>query len=284
MEIAKITASPEVQPRVALHYPTVESYCEAIRRGDELPPVRVFFDGETHWLTRGFHRLEAYKLHGSVTIPTDVRNGTFQEAILDATESNGDHGLERSQEDLARAIEMTKKVTMELGQKWTQEAIAQHCHCSQQRVSQVLGNTRTSNSPARSEKRSAVERALEAKPNAPAREVARDLEAKGVKVDHKTVQAVREEKARREAEPKTARAEAPAAESTEATTPAIARVPVERLPRPEDFPTKSHRDVIIAMRESIRIARGFDAKHWEMAVRIIQHEIAVREHGAKETA
>jgi hypothetical protein len=172
MEIAKITASPEVQPRVALHYPAVESYCEAIRRGDELPPVRVFFDGKTNWLTRGFHRLEAYKLHGSTTIPADVRNGSFQEAILDATESNGDHGLERTQEDLARAIQMTKRVTLELGQKWTQEEIAKHCHCTQQRVSQVLANTRASKLPERAEKRAAVERALADSPKASAREIA----------------------------------------------------------------------------------------------------------------
>lgn len=243
MEIAKITASPEVQPRVALHYPTVESYCEAIRRGDELPPVRVFFDGKTHWLTRGFHRLEAYKLHGSVTIPTDVRNGTFQEAILDATESNGDHGLERSQEDLARAIEMTKKVTMELGQKWTQEQIAKHCHCTQGRVSQVLGKYKANIPQARAEKRAAVERALEAKPGAPAREVARDLEAKGVKVDHKTVAAVREEKARKQAKV----GHVPASEPTADDSASDRRPVADARPDPlQGYASISQRDAVLA--------------------------------------
>lgn len=194
-KIADITASPDVQPRVALHYPTVEKYKSAIDREEDLDALLVLFDGKTHWLYEGFHRLEAYKLAGYTEVPVDVTKGTKQDAILAAASSNYKHGLPRTSEDIERAVMMTIGVNKERGVDWTQEEIAKHCHCDQSTVSRVLGKYAEHNSPTRAEKRAAVARALDEKPNASAREIARALEANGTKVDHKTVEKVRKGKA-----------------------------------------------------------------------------------------
>lgn len=192
MSIADITACPDVQPRVALHYPTVEKYREAIDAREEFDSLRVMFDGSTNWLYDGFHRLEAFKLGGYVEVPILVDKGTKADAILKAAASNYKHGLQRGDADVERAIRMVIAVLAERGERWTQEEIARHCHCSQQRVSQVLATTRTSKLPSRSAKRSAVERALAEKPKASAREI-----AASVGVSHTTVENVRKKKAER---------------------------------------------------------------------------------------
>jgi hypothetical protein len=189
-KIADITASPDVQPRVALHYPTVEKYRSAIDREEDLDPLRVLFDGKTHWLHEGFHRLEAYKLAGYTEVPVDVAKGTKQDAILAAASSNYKHGLPRTSEDIERAILMTIGVNAERGVDWTQAEIAKHCHCDQSTVSRVLAKHAEHRSPSRAEKRAIVEQALAEDPKASAREIERKTG-----VHHSTVEKVRKGRA-----------------------------------------------------------------------------------------
>lgn len=105
LEIAKIKATPEAQPRVSLHYPTVEEYAEALRGDAEFPPLVVFFDGADHWLADGFHRLEAYRLCEYVEVPVDIRKGSKRDAILFSMGANSKHGLPRTAADKRRAVE-----------------------------------------------------------------------------------------------------------------------------------------------------------------------------------
>jgi hypothetical protein len=126
LEIAKIKATPEAQPRVSLHYPTVEEYAEALRGDAEFPPLVVFFDGKDHWLADGFHRLEAYKQLGYIEVPVDLRKGSKRDAILFSVGANARHGLPRTNEDKRRAVMVLLK-DPEWGKKsdrWIAESAA----------------------------------------------------------------------------------------------------------------------------------------------------------------
>ncbi|MGK3981178.1 chromosome partitioning protein ParB [Sorangium sp. So ce118] len=126
LKIANIKATPEAQPRVSLHYPTVEEYTEALRGGAEFPPLVVFFDGSEHWLADGFHRIEAYRVCEYVEVPVDVRKGSKRDAILFSKGANARHGLPRTNADKRRAVESLLQDT-EWGQKsdrWIAEAAA----------------------------------------------------------------------------------------------------------------------------------------------------------------
>ena len=45
----------DTQPRIQLNQSTVEEYVEAIQNGDSMPPIDVYYDGESYWLADGFH-------------------------------------------------------------------------------------------------------------------------------------------------------------------------------------------------------------------------------------
>jgi len=60
----------------------VSEIAEAIERGDNFPPVIVFYDGTNHWLTDGFHRYRAHKNLGRKDIQAVVKPGTRRDAIL----------------------------------------------------------------------------------------------------------------------------------------------------------------------------------------------------------
>lgn len=143
LEIAKIKATPEAQPRVSLHYPTVEEYAEALRGDAEFPPLIVFFDGTDHWLADGFHRLEAYKQCGYVEVPVDFRKGSKRDAILFSVGANARHGLPRTNEDKRRAV-MVLLNDPEWGKK-SDRWIAEQAAVSNKLVSVMRGETATVN-------------------------------------------------------------------------------------------------------------------------------------------
>lgn len=141
LEIAKIKATPEAQPRVSLHYPTVEEYAEALRGDAEFPPLIVFFDGTDHWLADGFHRLEAYKQCGYVEVPVDFRKGSKRDAILFSVGANARHGLPRTNEDKRRAV-MVLLNDPEWGKK-SDRWIAEQAAVSAMMVSRMRKDTST---------------------------------------------------------------------------------------------------------------------------------------------
>lgn len=202
VELSQIRIDGGTQPRAEIDQKTVDEYAEAYAALVQLPPVVVYFDGANAWLADGFHRYHAAKKVGVQAVDVDWREGTLEMAKFFAAGANVSHGLRRKDADKKRAILMLLETDQ--GKRWSSEkgskgsgltAIAKHCGVSQQWVSDVLGIHRTGNSPTRAEKRAAVEAALAEAPHAGARELARALEGRGVKVDHKTVQAVREAKA-----------------------------------------------------------------------------------------
>jgi hypothetical protein len=93
MNISDILVDPSIASRKALNPKRVEHYRQILESDNDLDPVIVFHDGQTNWLSDGFHRIEAYKKADQTQIPTDVRHGTRRDAILYAIEANAKHGL-----------------------------------------------------------------------------------------------------------------------------------------------------------------------------------------------
>ena len=106
LSLDKIERDHDVQPRVATDTSVVADYAERIEAGDKFPPVDVFFDGEKHWLSVGFHRAAAHKKAGRKQIDCIVHQGTKDDAKWHALQSNKSHGLHRSNEDKVRAVKM----------------------------------------------------------------------------------------------------------------------------------------------------------------------------------
>lgn len=113
------------QPRAGLNQDVLEDYSEAMAKGALFPPVVVFYDGESHWLADGYHRLEATKRTGVSIITADVRQGTRRDAVLYSVSANAAHGLRRTNADKRRAVMMLLRD--EEWCRWTNRAIADTC-------------------------------------------------------------------------------------------------------------------------------------------------------------
>jgi hypothetical protein len=75
----------------------VLEYVEKIRHGDNLPAIRVRFDGRNYYCEDGFHRLEAARRTGLKEIQACILKGT-----LPQMEANFQRYLKRLKRDLAR--------------------------------------------------------------------------------------------------------------------------------------------------------------------------------------
>jgi protein gp37 len=109
LELSLIVRDPEIQPREVMNTDTIVQYAEDMLNGVEFPPVVVYFDGDRHWLSQGFHRSQAAEDAGLATVAAEVRDGTRQDALWDAACSNREHdrsGLRRTNSDKRRAVYM----------------------------------------------------------------------------------------------------------------------------------------------------------------------------------
>ena len=116
LPLRSITTDHAIQQRETLiDGAVVSDYAEAMKDGNQFPPVIVFYDGTTHWLADGYHRLEATDEAGLKEIAAEIREGTRRDAIEHACGANRDHGLRRTRADIRRAI-TTLVVDAEWGQ------------------------------------------------------------------------------------------------------------------------------------------------------------------------
>ena len=104
LELSLIRTDGGTQPRADLNSALIDEYVEAMTEGAQFPPVTVFYDGTSYWLADGFHRLEAAKKSGSLTISVDLQQGTCRDAVLHSVGANAIHGLRRSNADKRRAV------------------------------------------------------------------------------------------------------------------------------------------------------------------------------------
>jgi uncharacterized ParB-like nuclease family protein len=123
--LADIRTDGGTQARAKLDDATVEEYAALIGTGANVPPVVVFYDGETYWLADGFHRVAARAKAGRATVKAEVHQGTRRDAILYACGANAAHGLRRTPADKRRAVEtLLRDVDWS---RWCDREIARQC-------------------------------------------------------------------------------------------------------------------------------------------------------------
>ena len=106
LKIAKLHITNELQARQCLNKDVINDYAEALESGCMLPPVEIVDTTSALVLVDGFHRLHAYKQLGRNEIPAVVTKGTNLDALKAAISANAHHGLQRSRQDKAKAVEM----------------------------------------------------------------------------------------------------------------------------------------------------------------------------------
>ncbi len=135
LEVSLIRTDGGTQLRTVLNPEVVDEYADAMSSGAVFPPVNVFYDGESYWLSDGYHRLEAAKSIGSPTIAADIRQGNRRDAVLHAVGANANHGLRRSHADKRRAV-MTLLTDTEWNQ-WSNSEIARRSGVHHQLVASL---------------------------------------------------------------------------------------------------------------------------------------------------
>lgn len=125
------------QTRAALNAFTLDEYYQAMERGAQFPPIDVYYDGSEYWLADGFHRLAAVEKMQNEAIECRVHQGDRRAAILHSVGANAQHGLQRSRDDVNRAIAMMLRDSE--WQQWSDSAIANKVGCSNKTVAARRG-------------------------------------------------------------------------------------------------------------------------------------------------
>ncbi len=120
------------QTRASLNIFTVDSYAESMKDGVVFPPVITYYDGSEYWLADGFHRLAAAERAGHSAIDCEIRQGTRRDAILYSVGANANHGLQRTREDVRRAIDLLLRD--DEWREWSDSAIAAKVGCNHKTV------------------------------------------------------------------------------------------------------------------------------------------------------
>jgi len=115
----------------------VKDYLNALRRGEEPPPVRVVHDvNDNYYLVDGNHRIAAARRQSGIEdIAVEIVDGTFEEASWLSWGANRDHGLRRTRKDKRRAIQAAIEHP-----RWSLEsdrAIARHIGCDHKTVASI---------------------------------------------------------------------------------------------------------------------------------------------------
>jgi uncharacterized ParB-like nuclease family protein len=142
MNINALVLDAKLQSRTEIDEATVADYADNIKMGDDFPPVLVYFDGINYYLTDGYHRYHAHKRAEKVSILCEVVNGTFRDAVLQATGVNSKHGMRRTHADKRKAV-MTLLDDFEWS-GWSNAEIARQCGVSPT----FVANLRDSGGPA----------------------------------------------------------------------------------------------------------------------------------------
>lgn len=100
----------------------VAQYADAMRAGDEFPPLVCFFDRAERalWLADGFHRAQAAQAAGRASFSCLVHAGTHHHAAEYAATCNARHGLPMTGADKREAV----KRLLHLHPDWSSRQIA----------------------------------------------------------------------------------------------------------------------------------------------------------------
>jgi hypothetical protein len=105
LPVSSIRKDGETQHRAAVNADTVAEYAELMREGVEFPPITVWWDGESYWLSDGFQRLAAAELAGFAEIAAQVCWGTLLDAQWDSFAANATHGVRRTPAEVQAIVQ-----------------------------------------------------------------------------------------------------------------------------------------------------------------------------------
>jgi hypothetical protein len=109
---------------------SVERYADC---WDRLPPITVF-EVEGRWLLAdGFHRHAAAIMLGKRTVPAEIREGTFADALDFVASVNLFHGLPLTRAERRRAVE----VKLKLHHDWSDRRMAEELAVSRELVAKI---------------------------------------------------------------------------------------------------------------------------------------------------
>lgn len=126
------------QLREAMNLETIRNYALVMDRGEELPPVVLFNDGEALWMADGFHRYYSHKEAGRREILAEVRSGDLDAAWEFAAQANRRHGLPQTRADKKKAVRAMLERFYPTRRK-THEEIAKLCGVARSTVTQCWG-------------------------------------------------------------------------------------------------------------------------------------------------
>ena len=135
IKVSAIRTDGGTQPRGELNQDRIGQMAGLLDDGHSVPPVVVFYDGESYWLADGFHRLAAHQCASLTRISCIVHQGTLEDARWYSYAANKEHdsaGLPRSNADKARAVEAA--LAHPRSAKLSNVQIAQHCGVNEKMV------------------------------------------------------------------------------------------------------------------------------------------------------
>ena len=146
VELSQIALHGGTQPRAGLSAEVVQEYAGrmswdglegAVVDPDLRPwePLTLFFDGQTHWLADGFHRVEAAAGAGLDRFQALVWQGSQRDAVAHSLGANATHGARRTNGDKRRAVRRALEDAEWGGHSDRQ--LAKMCKVSQPFVSKV---------------------------------------------------------------------------------------------------------------------------------------------------
>jgi len=133
VHLADIRIDGGTQTRIALDTETVSEYAEQMDAGTKFPAVIVFHDGSDYWMADGFHRFHASRQCGYVDILAEVHTGTRIDALKCALGANRANGLQRTNADKRKCVEIALKEFGDMSDR----GIAELCGVSNEFVGKV---------------------------------------------------------------------------------------------------------------------------------------------------
>lgn len=135
-----IRVEADLQPRYMMYASFIGEYADAMRAGDEFPPVVLFLDADgVYWLADGFHRFNAARVVGREVIRADVRAGDRDAAIRHSLGANATHGIRRTNADKRRAVERCLARYVGKETRPGSPEIAAECRVTDRFVREMLG-------------------------------------------------------------------------------------------------------------------------------------------------
>ena len=125
-----LVLDPNLNLRDRLDDFTVERYADS---WDRLPPITVYEVDDRLLLADGFHRHAAAVMLGKRTIPAEIRDGTFTDALDFVSSVNLFHGLPLTRAERRRAVE----VKLKLHHDWSDRRMAEELAVSRELVAKI---------------------------------------------------------------------------------------------------------------------------------------------------